>query len=58
MWTSAEGMYSVNAYVKNLADNRYKTGGTGGCGANGCTGTTTATIANPRSFGVTANVRF
>jgi iron complex outermembrane receptor protein len=59
MWTSASGKYSLNAYVRNLFDNRYKTGGNNGCGGPfGCTGNTSATIADPRSFGAIISVDF
>jgi iron complex outermembrane receptor protein len=63
MWRSADGMYAINANIRNLLDNRYKTGGSNGCSRNTTTflvtcGATSASIANPRSFGVTATVTF
>jgi len=58
MWRSADGKLSLNGYVRNLFDNRYKTGGSNGCTPNGCTGNTTATVAAPRNYGVTATVNF
>jgi iron complex outermembrane receptor protein len=65
MWTSAGGKLSLNGYVRNLFDNRYKTGG--GCsgggpgGASNCNNPAsppTASINSPRSYGIQANVSF
>jgi iron complex outermembrane receptor protein len=63
MWTSADGKYSINAYARNLFDNRYKTGGSNGCSRNATTGlvtcgTSSATIADPRSLGLVGSVNF
>jgi iron complex outermembrane receptor protein len=63
MWTSSDGKFSLNGYVRNLFDNRYKTGGSNGCSRSATTGlvtcgATSATIANPRTFGIVANVNF
>jgi iron complex outermembrane receptor protein len=59
MWTSSGGKLSLNGYVRNLFDNRYKTGG--GCGFSGnCSvvSNTTATLYDPRSYGIVASVNF
>jgi outer membrane receptor protein involved in Fe transport len=59
MWTSPAGKYSVNGYIRNLFNKRYKTGG--GCGFGGdCSVVTnrTANISDMRTFGVIANVSF
>jgi iron complex outermembrane receptor protein len=58
MWSSSDGRYSVNTYVRNVFDKRYKTGGSNGCGAFGCTGNTSASIYETRSFGIVARVDF
>jgi iron complex outermembrane receptor protein len=57
-WRSADGKYSINSYVKNVFDNRYKTGGS--WSINGTTGVvlTSAAVADPRSFGFVATVNF
>jgi len=58
MWRSADGKYSLNGYVRNVLDNRYKTGGSNGCGPFGCTGNTSATVYEPRSYGIVVSVDF
>jgi iron complex outermembrane receptor protein len=58
MWTSADGKLSVNGYVRNVFDNRYKTGGSNGVAPGPGSGTTSASVYNPRSFGVVVSVDF
>jgi len=59
MWTSSNGNLSINGYVRNLFDNRYKLGGSNGVGVIGPGGgTTSATVYDPRSYGVVVNVNF
>jgi iron complex outermembrane receptor protein len=57
-WRSADGKYTINAYVNNVFNNRYKTGG--GWSVNTTYGyfNPTATLANPRSWGLVASVNF
>jgi iron complex outermembrane receptor protein len=57
-WRSADGKYTINGYVNNVFNNRYKTGG--GWSVNSTYGyfNPTATLANPRSWGLVASVNF
>jgi iron complex outermembrane receptor protein len=57
-WRSKDGKYSINGYVKNIFDNRYKTGGSWSINSTTGAVTTSASVADPRSFGFVATINF
>lgn len=53
-WTSPQDRYSMTAYLRNAADEEYKTGVTLPTGPN----VTNVTVGDPRTFGVMLNAKF